>query len=82
MKWVPFALGLLVGAAGTFTAGRLALCKDPSPNDDQIVFAGKAFVQSPTWVTISGTLTGEGLAYPNNTVQRGVLSGRKRVHRH
>jgi hypothetical protein len=67
MKWTLFVLGLLIGAAGTFTAVRFAPGKAPSPDDDQIVFPEKVFAQSPTWVTISGTLTGEGLGYPNNT---------------
>jgi hypothetical protein len=68
MKWVLFVLGLLIGAAGMFAAvTRFAPANAHSPDDDQIVFAAKVFSQGPTWVAISGTLTGEHLGYPNNT---------------
>jgi hypothetical protein len=49
------------------------MANKPKPTeDDQIVFAGKAFYDSKQsgmdlLVAISGTLTGKGLAYPNNT---------------
>lgn len=45
-------------------------CKEREP-DQQIIFAAKAYYESPGQgpgsVYIAGTLTGEGVAYPNNT---------------
>jgi len=71
-KLAVFIGGLLLGAVGAFV-GLLYLEMHKPPSDDQIVFAPKNFVdlnQAGTefgTVAISGTLTGNGLAYPNNT---------------
>jgi hypothetical protein len=70
MKWTLFVVGLLVGAAGMFGAMRLMAASRQPFDSNEIVFAEKAFsdsrqVQQDSWVAISGTLTGDGLAHPN-----------------
>jgi hypothetical protein len=49
------ALGPIIGSVNAFCA------------DDDIVFSPKNFVDSSSLVGISGTLTGDGLGYKNNT---------------
>jgi|SRR5215469_6167576 len=62
MRWI---------AVGTVTLAA-ALCLDHSwgDADDDIVFAAKNFVDLPYYgsVAISGTLTGDGVGYKNNTI--------------
>jgi hypothetical protein len=71
-KLAIFIGGLVLGAVGAFV-GLLYLEMHKQPPDDQIVFAPKNFVDvnqpgtESGSVAISGTLTGSGLAYPNNT---------------
>jgi hypothetical protein len=69
-----FIAGLLSGAIVTVGVVTYWMANKPKPpEDDQIMFARKLFVDSKeigmdfAWVAISGTLTGKGLAYPNNT---------------
>jgi hypothetical protein len=78
MKWTLFVVGLLVGAAGMFGAMRLMAASRQPFDSNEIVFAEKAFsdsrqVQQDSWVAISGTLTGDGLAHPNNTYTIGCF---------
>ena len=42
-----------------------------------IVFAKKNYYETPDLVTVSGTLTGEGLGYPNNTYSIACFQDRK-----
>jgi hypothetical protein len=42
-----------------------------------IVFAPKKYYESPAVVTVSGTLSGGGLAYPNNTYSMACFQDRK-----
>jgi hypothetical protein len=71
-----FIAGLLIGAV--VTAGVVSylmankpylMANKPKPTEDDIMFAWKNFVDGGQlgWVAISGTLTGKGLGYPNNT---------------
>jgi hypothetical protein len=71
-KLALFICGLVLGAVGAF--GWLFYQKmHKPPPDNQIVFARKNFYDSKQTgmefglVAISGTLTGKGLGYPNNT---------------
>ena len=78
MKWALFVVGLLVGAAGMFGAIRLLPVSSQPFDSNEIVFAEKVFsdsrqAQQDSWVAISGTLTGDGLAYPNNTYTIGCF---------
>jgi hypothetical protein len=70
-KLVIFISGVLLGAVGAF--GTVVYLETRKPaQDDQLVFAPKNFYDSKQggvdgYVGISGTLTGKGLGYPNNT---------------
>ncbi len=71
MKWIFLVCGLFIGAAEAF-AGMMYLYQHNVQPNDQITFAPKNFYDNKQdagygMVIISGTLTGEGLAYPNNT---------------
>jgi hypothetical protein len=77
MKWVLLIIGLVVG----FFGGAAALWYLQQGNKDtgetSIIFAKKLFYQTPDFVTVSGTLTGTGQAYPNNTYSIGCWKDRK-----
>jgi hypothetical protein len=80
MKWFLFVSGLLIGSAGAFTGIVYLQQRNLQEGDDQIVFAAKNFYDNNQdaaygMVIISGTLTGEGLAYPNNTYSVGCEKG-------
>jgi hypothetical protein len=76
-KLLLFICGLLLGAVGAFGTIIYFDVRKPPPPDDQLVFAPKNFYDARMdignkdrefgRVYISGTLTGKGLAYPNNT---------------
>jgi hypothetical protein len=71
---------LLVGAVVGFLAGAgslLYLQGQRQPNEMSIVFDNKNFYDSEAFVTVSGTLTGDGLAYPNNTYSIACFKDRK-----
>jgi hypothetical protein len=81
MRWVIFLCGLLIGSGGTFAATRLETPKGNPLDGSLIVFAAKFFADGKKWhqdefVTISGTLTGDGMAYPNNTYNVGCYRDR------
>jgi hypothetical protein len=72
-KLALFICGLLLGAVGAFGA-LVYLEARKSAQDDQLLFAEKNFYDTKEkqlgefgYVGISGTLTGKGLGYPNNT---------------
>ena len=76
MKWVLLVCGLLVGAIGTYAWTIYRQASSPIKNDDQIIFSAKNFADPEQagvsgFVSMSGTLTGDGLAYPNNTYNIG-----------
>jgi hypothetical protein len=67
MKWILFVCGLVLGALGAFAFVIYAHANKKEANDD-ILFHKKVFFdQVDGRVVISGTLTGKGLANPNNT---------------
>jgi hypothetical protein len=61
-----------------------ALCLDHSRGvaADDIVFAGKTFVDLPDYgsITISGTLTGDGIGYKNNTIRVSCYKDRRECY--
>jgi hypothetical protein len=68
MKWVLFAVGLVLGAVGAFATVVYAHMNRMDERDDNIVFSDKTFADlGDMTVGISGTLTGPGLGYPNTT---------------
>jgi hypothetical protein len=78
MKWVLLVCGLLVGAIGTYAGMTYRQVQNRDLEDSQIVFAAKNFSDAEQvgisgFVSISGSLTGNGLAYPNNTYSIGCL---------
>jgi len=73
-KLAIFVCGLLLGAVGAFGALIYLETRNKPAQDDSILFAPKNFYDSKEkqlgefgYVAISGTLTGKGLGYPNNT---------------
>ena len=73
MRWGSFVAGVLVGAAGMFAMGIYWLIsREKVPSENDILFSPKAyheseFIVDAGLVYIAGTMTGQGLAYPNNT---------------
>jgi hypothetical protein len=60
-----------------------ALCLDNSRADDEdIIFAAKLFVDLPRYgsVAISGTLTGDGIAYKNNAISISCFKDRQECY--
>src|SRR3954447_15363900 len=77
MKWVLLVVSLLVGFLGG-VAGILYLQQgNKDTGETSIVFAKKLYYETPAVVMVSGTLTGEGLAYPNNTYSIACFQDRK-----
>ena len=74
MRWI--AVGTVMLAA--------AICLDHSwgGTDDDIVFASKLFTDLPDYgsVGISGTLTGDGIAYENNTISISCYKDRRECY--
>jgi|SRR5262245_45116539 len=68
MKWLVFIAGLIDGAGGTFATVVYAHM-NWEKKDDTIIFPMKVFYEHENdgRVFISGTLTGPGVGYPNNT---------------
>jgi hypothetical protein len=81
MKFIIFVFGIVIGAAGAF--GTIAYWEMQKRNqEEQLVFAPKNFYDSKGTgasglVAISGTLTGKGLGYPNNTYAVSCYDGYK-----
>src|ERR1700736_4843025 len=77
MRAVLFIVGLLIGAV--CGAGGITYLQERNKDKGEmsIVFAPKNYYESPAVVTVSGTLTGEGLAYPNNTYSIACIQERK-----
>jgi hypothetical protein len=77
MRVVLLLVGLVIG----FVSGAGAIIylqeRNKEPGEMSIVFAPKNYYESPAVVTVSGTLTGDGLAYPNNTYSIACIQDRK-----
>lgn len=73
MKWAFLLVGLVIGAIGGAIGWISWEINHQVEKSDQLVFAPKVFYDSNSmdtdWglVVISGTLVGQGMAYPNNT---------------
>jgi len=68
MRWVLLLFGLVVGyigGAGSIIYLQMSSAKDTG--EMSIVFAPKNYYDTEQMVAVSGTLTGQGMAYPNNT---------------
>jgi hypothetical protein len=78
VKWVLLVCGLLVAAIGTYAWTIYRQASNPIKDNDQIIFAAKHFADPEQvgvygFVSMSGTLTGDRLAYPNNTYSIGCI---------
>jgi hypothetical protein len=73
VKWVNFIAGLVIGAVAVCVLGIYWLIThEKARTDNDIIFAPKVyheseFVRGAGIVYIAGTMTGQGMAYPNNT---------------
>jgi len=70
---VGLAIGLLIGAGAMIYLQE----RNNDTSEMAIVFAQKLYYDTADVVTVSGTLTGEGLGYPNNTYSIGCFKDRK-----
>jgi hypothetical protein len=71
MKWLFLIIGIVVGAVSTFALVIYAESQRQKRPED-IIFALKNYYDSAKtvrdgYIAISGTLTGDGIGYPNNT---------------
>jgi hypothetical protein len=71
-KLLVFICGFLLGVVGAIGTLIYWEARKPPPPEDQLVFAEKNFYDSKMdgefgYVGISGTLTGKGMGYANNT---------------
>jgi hypothetical protein len=78
MRWVLFVVGLLIGLIGG-AGGMLYLVMQnkAAAETDEIVLAPKAFFDNDASVSASGTMTGDGLAYSNNSYSIGCYRDHK-----
>jgi hypothetical protein len=80
MRVFLFVVGIFIGAAGGFAGGVYLFSQKP---DQEIVFAKKSFwdhkpaVIGEGYVSFSGTVTGAGVGYPNNTYSYTCFEDRK-----
>jgi hypothetical protein len=77
MKWVLSVVGLVVGFVGGAAAILYLQQGNKETGEMSIIFAKKLYYENPNLVTVSGTLTGPGMAYPNNTYSIGCFKDRK-----
>jgi hypothetical protein len=79
LKYVFLFVGLLIGFGGG--AGvvfyQFVVNKNPNAGELDIVFPQKFFYDTDKFVAMSGTLTGKGLGYPNNTYSIGCYQDTK-----
>jgi hypothetical protein len=76
MRWLVSLSFLLIGlvcGAGSV----LYLLQNKAAETDDITFAPKAFFDNDASINISGTMTGDSLAYPNNTFSIGCYKDQK-----
>jgi hypothetical protein len=66
MRSVLFLVGLVLGFLGGVGTIIYLQQRNKDTGEMSIVFAKKNYYETPEMVTVSGTLTGEGLGYPNN----------------
>ena len=82
MRSVLFLVGLVLGFLGgvgtiIYLQQRNKDTGEIAGREMSIVFAKKNYYETPDLVTVSGTLTGEGLGYPNNTYSIACFQDRK-----
>jgi hypothetical protein len=77
MKWALLIVGLVIGFVGG--AGSLIYLQERNKDTGEmsIVFAPKNYYENEALVAVSGTLTGDGMAYPNNTYSIACFKDRK-----
>ena len=77
MRSVLFLVGLVLGFLGGVGTIIYLQQRNKDTGEMSIVFAQKSYYETPAVVTVSGTLTGEGLGYPNNTYSIACFQDRK-----
>jgi hypothetical protein len=77
MRVTLFIIGMLVGAACGAGGIIYLQAQNKDTGEMSIVFAQKNYYDSTELVAVSGTLTGDGMAYPNNTYSIACFQGRK-----
>jgi hypothetical protein len=77
MKWVPFIVGLLIGGIGGAGGVLYLVASNKTAAETDVVFAQKNFYDGEEMIGLSGTMTGAGIAYPNNSYSIGCYRDRK-----
>jgi hypothetical protein len=72
IKGIILVAGIIVGAGGLLYLQE----RNKSADDNTIIFASKFFYDNKDVVMVSGTMTGEGQAYPNNSYSIGCFKDR------
>jgi hypothetical protein len=77
MRWALLFVGLVVGFIGG--AGSIIYVQERNKDTGEmsIVFADKFYYDGNGVVSVSGTLTGDGIGYPNNTCSMACFQDRK-----
>lgn len=71
MRWVLLIVGLVVGFGSGAASILFLQQRNKDTGEMAIVFPQKNYYDSEAMVAVSGTLTGPGMAYPNNTYSIG-----------
>jgi len=77
MRSVLFLVGLALGFLGGVGTIIYLQQRNKDTGEMSILFAPKNYYETPAVVTVSGTLTGEGVGNPNNTYSIACFQDRK-----
>lgn len=77
MRVISFFIGIVLGLVGGATGMLLLQERNRAAATDEIMLQQKFFYSTDAFVNVSGTLTGKGLAYQNNTYSMGCYRDQK-----
>jgi len=77
MRWLLLLVGLLIGVVSGVASVVYLQDRNKDTGEMSVVFSQKNYYDTSDVVAVSGTLTGEGIAYPNNTYSIACFRERK-----
>jgi len=77
MRWLLLLVGLLIGVVSGVASIVYLQDRNKDTGEMSVVFSQKNYYDTSDVVAVSGTLTGEGIAYPNNTYSIACFRERK-----
>jgi hypothetical protein len=77
LRWTLFVVGLLIGLVGGAGGMLYLVVQNKTAEFDDIVLAEKMFFDNDAAVSASGTMTGDSVAYPNNSYSIGCYKDQK-----